>query len=70
MSNGKTALVLGATGGIGLDRLVAEEIQVDRGCDALAEDVDLLAGLLRREQRARHRAEPARLGQGPFVGLE
>ena len=51
----------GLARGIGIDRLVAEEIHVDRRRDALADDVDLLARLLRREHRARQRAQRAAL---------
>jgi hypothetical protein len=47
----------GLAGGIGIDGLVAEEIQVDWRRDALPDDVDLLARLLHRQQRAGHRGK-------------
>ena len=50
--------------GIGVDRLVAEEIQVDRRGDALADDVDLLARLLRRNHGAGQRAQRPALRGG------
>ena len=36
----------------GVDRLVAKEVQIERRGDALADDVDLLTRLLRRDHRA------------------
>src|SRR6185436_9362706 len=53
----KPGLPAGRARGIGIDRRVAEEVQVDGRGDALADDVDLLARLLRRDHRAWQRAQ-------------
>ena len=47
--------------GIGVHRVVAEEIQIDRRGHPLADDLDLLARLLGREHRAGQRAQRATL---------
>src|SRR5215470_5817390 len=54
-------LPFGFAGGIGVDGLVAEEIQIDRRRDTLPDDVDLLARPLHRQQRAGHRTQASAL---------
>ena len=57
-------LPAGLAPGISVDRLVAEEVQIERRRDALADDVDLLARLVSGNHRTGQRAQRTALRRG------
>ena len=62
--SGQPRLPLRLAGGVGLRRLVGEEVQVQRLCGPLANDAEVLADLLRARSGAGEGAEAARFGHG------